>query len=199
MGVNGISGSTPNTTATSNYKNTSPKTAEKAETAKQDDAAVVYESSSKSKTTDKTTYKQDTATISKMKADSEARTAQLRSLVEKLITKQGDKFNEADMWTALREGKVKADPATVAQAQKDIAEDGYYGVEQTSERMLSFAMALTGGDPDKADERMEAFKKGFEAATKAWGDKLPDISQKTYDATIKKFEEWKNGGAVTAE
>lgn len=198
MGVNGISGSTPNTTATS-YTSTSPKTAEKTESAKQEDAGVVYESSSKSKTTDKTTYKQDTATISKMKADSEARTAQLKSLVEKLISKQGEKFNEADMWTALREGKVKADPATIAQAQKDIAEDGYYGVEQTSDRMLSFAKALTGGDPAKADEMMEAFKKGFEAATKAWGDKLPDISQKTYDATIKKFEEWKNGGAVAAE
>ena len=38
-----------------------------------------------------------------------------------------------------------------------------------------------------------AFKKGFERATGAWGSKLPDICQKTYDATVEKFNAWKNG------
>ena len=40
---------------------------------------------------------------------------------------------------------------------------------------------------------LEAFKKGFEQATKAWGDELPEISQKTYDAVVEKFNNWKNG------
>ena len=35
-----------------------------------------------------------------------------------------------------------------------------------------------------------AFEKGFKAATKAWGKDLPDISQKTYDAVMKKFDDW---------
>ena len=39
------------------------------------------------------------------------------------------------------------DEKTRLQAQKDIAEDGYWGVEQTSERLVSFAKALSGGDP----------------------------------------------------
>ena len=80
-----------------------------------------------------------------------------------------------------------------AQAQADIAEDGYWGVEQTSDRILDFAKALSGDDPDKADAMLEAFKKGFEQATKAWGEKLPDISQRTYDAVVEKFNKWKNG------
>ena len=36
----------------------------------------------------------------------------------------------------------------------------------------------------------EAFKKGFEQAKKTWGGELPEISQKTYEATMKKFDEW---------
>ena len=49
---------------------------------------------------------------------------------------------------------------------------------------------MTGGDPDKIEEMREAFEKGFKQATEAWGDKLPDISQRTYDATMKKFDDW---------
>ena len=40
---------------------------------------------------------------------------------------------------------------------------------------------------------LEAFKKGFKAATKSWGKELPDISQRTYDAVLKKMDAWKNG------
>ena len=43
-----------------------------------------------------------------------------------------------------------------------------------------------------------AFKKGFEQATKSWGKTLPDISQRTYDAVMKKFDAWKNGTDVSA-
>ena len=45
----------------------------------------------------------------------------------------------------------------------------------------------------KMEKMVDAFKKGFDQATKAWGRSLPDISQKTYDAVMKKFEDYKNG------
>ena len=38
----------------------------------------------------------------------------------------------------------------------------------------------------------EAFEKGFKQATDTWGDELPEISQKTYAATMQKFDEWAN-------
>lgn len=66
-------------------------------------------------------------------------------------------------------------------------------VEQTSDRIVEFAKALSGGDSEKADEMIAAFKKGFDQATKAWGKSLPDISGRTYDAVMKKFDAWKNG------
>jgi hypothetical protein len=153
--------------------------------------SAVYEKSSSDNQTKKT-YKQDTATIVKLKADADRRYASLRSLVEKMFNKQGKTFDEANMFQLLREGKVPVDAETAAQAQKDIAEDGYWGVNQTSDRLVSFAKALAGSDPEKADEMIDAVKKGFEEATKTWGDDLPDICKQTLDATLKKLDEWKN-------
>lgn len=158
------------------------------------DLAAVYEKSSDSDgTVTKTTS--NAAIVAKLKADAEERTAQLKSIVEKLISKQGQTIGTADddMWKFLAKGDFEVDAETKAQAQADIADDGYWGVEQTSDRILDFAKALAGDDADKADELLEAFKKGFEEATKSWGDDLPDISQRTYDAVVKKFEAWKNG------
>ena len=36
----------------------------------------------------------------------------------------------------------------------------------------------------------DAFEKGFKEATKTWGKKLPDISQNTRDAVLKKFDDY---------
>ncbi len=169
-----------------------------AEETKKNNTGVVYEKSS-DKTANTVTKKTDTALVEKLKADAEQRTAQLRSLVEKMMTKQGEAIGTADdMWRFLAKGDFTVDAATKAQAEKDIAEDGYWGVEQTSDRILDFAKALSGNDPEKADLLLDAFKKGFEEATKTWGDKLPDISQRTYDAVVEKFDKWKNGTENTA-
>lgn len=138
------------------------------------------------------TGKPDTATIERMKAQAEQKTAQLRSLVEKMMTKQGQKFDEAtDIFQLLREGKLEVDPKVAAQAKADIAEDGYWGVEQTSERLVSFAKALAGNDPSKAEKLLGAIEEGFQQATKAWGDELPEICKKTLEVTREKMKAWK--------
>lgn len=161
----------------------------------EEEASAVYEKSSDTETKKKV-YTKDTATINQLKEEAEKRTSQLRDLVEKMLLKQGQSFDESNMYALLREGKVEVDPETAAQATEDISEDGYWGVEQTSDRLVSFAKALSGGDPAKADEMMEAIQKGFEEATKTWGDELPEICQNTLDATMKKIEEWKNSTAT---
>lgn len=184
------------TTRAEEVKTASENTA--AEETKKNNTGVVYEKSS-DKTANTVTKKTDTALVEKLKADAEQRTAQLRSLVEKMMTKQGEAIGTADdMWRFLAKGDFTVDAATKALAEKDIAEDGYWGVEQTSDRILDFAKALSGNDPEKADLLLDAFKKGFEEATKTWGDKLPDISQRTYDAVVEKFDKWKNGTENTA-
>ena len=201
MSVNGI---TNVSTTYGNYetktKNTNEKTENKTVESKAD-SGVVYEPS-KQDTTDSTKkiYKQDTALVNKLKADVEARTAQFRSLVEKLMLGQGNAIGTADdIWSFLRTGNFTVDAATKAQAQADIAEDGYWGVEKTSDRIVDFAKALTGGDPAKIEEMKEAFKKGFKLAEEKWGGELPEISQKTYDAVLEKFDAWSAESAKANE
>ena len=43
------------------------------------------------------------------------------------------------------------DEAAKKKAQEEISEDGYWGVKQTSDRILDFAKALSGNDSSKAD------------------------------------------------
>ncbi len=187
MNVNGITGGRSTYVSTEKVELGKNSTAEEPN---QEIAAATYEKTEGSKTN----KQQDRATIERLKAEAEQRTASLRSLVEKMLFKQGEQVTKAtDIWALLREGKVNADPATAEKASSEIAEDGYWGVEQTSERLVSFAKALAGNDSSKAGAMIDAVKKGFEEATKAWGGKLPEICHKTLETTIEKLNKWKDG------
>lgn len=164
-----------------------------------EETGVVYEPSTESwSTSAKKTYTPNTDLINKLKADAEERTSQLRSLVEKMMTKQATAYGQAsDIWSFLRSGNYTVDPATKAQAQEDISENGYWGVKQTSQRILDFANALTGGDPSKLQSMRDAFEKGYKQAEKTWGGALPDISQRTYKAVMDGFDQLAQEAGVT--
>ncbi|MCL2575914.1 MAG: hypothetical protein FWE33_05720 [Defluviitaleaceae bacterium] len=87
------------------------------------------------------------------------------------------------------ETMIQIDDATRAQAQADIAEDGYFGVAQTSERILSFARAFAGDDEGRIEIMRNAFLAGFAAAENVWGGQLPEISRQTFDAVMRGFDE----------
>ena len=210
MSVNGITGSVATVASSSQVYNYEPNVKTKTDSSgdevastslvnKNEPAAsngVIYERSTdvqaaKAAAENTKTYKQDTGLVAQLKADAEARSQQLMDIVNKLISKQGQTFDIAN-------GKnlksvfenLEVDPATQAQAKADIAEDGYWGVKQTSERIFDFAKALTGGDPDKMEDMRKAFEKGFKQATSAWGDDLPSISQETYGAVQSLFDNY---------
>lgn len=203
MSVNGVTST--QAAAAYSYNSTSAAkektSAEEATTKTTEDTGVIYEHSTDTNTSStKKTYKPDTALINKLKADADARTSQLRSLVEQMMGKQATTYGNAnDIWSFLRSGNYTVDPATKAQAQADIAEDGYWGVTQTSDRIIQFATALTGGDPDKIEAMRDAFKKGYAQAEKTWGGSLPEISQKTYDAVMEKFDKLAADAGLTTE
>lgn len=168
-----------------------------------DTSAVVYEKNSTTKAAHNNTKnknyvtlsKQNQAIVAQLKADANQRSQQLRSLVESMISKQNHTFNmsqltDSKMYEMLRTGQLAVSPEIRAQAQKDIADDGYWGVEQTSERLFSFAKAISGGDTSKAETLIKAMEKGFRQATKSWGDTLPSICQKTLDTATEKIRNW---------
>lgn len=149
--------------------------------------AAVYEASYK--TTAK--KKGNAAIVAKMKQDLADRTSKMQNLVADMFAKQGQTFaSSSDMIKALANGNLQVDEATAAQAKEDISEDGYWGVKQTSERIFDFAKALSGGDEDKMSDMLDAFKKGYEQATGAWGKELPSLCQDTYDAVEAKFKDY---------
>ena len=177
------------------------KEAQGTEKADDKDVAAVYEKSSEKAVTGSTknteNLEKNRALVEQMKQDLATRQQQLTDIVSKMMEKQGKAIGLSDdMWKFLASGDYEVDPATKKQAEEDISEDGYWGVEKTSDRIVDFAKVLAGDDPDKADKMIEAFKKGYEQATGAWGKDLPDISQKTYDAVIQKMEDWKKTSAA---
>ena len=151
-------------------------------TAKKEDTAAVY---------DKTKLSEDDrkSIVAQLKADQEKRQSQLTDLVHNMLSTQTNTFGQANnIWQFLSKGEYTVDAATQKKAQEAISEDGYWGVKQTSDRIVSFATALAGNDPDQLEKMRDAFLKGYKQAEKTWGGKLPDISKKTYDAVLEKLD-----------
>jgi len=133
------------------------------------------------------------AVAEQLRNAAEQRQKQLVDIVKKTISGQVGAFGKANddsIWRTLASGNFTVDAATKAQAQKDIGEDGYWGVKQTSQRLFDFASALAGDDVDKMKEMQKAMEKGFKLATGAWGKKLPSICSETMDAANKLFEDY---------
>jgi hypothetical protein len=147
-----------------------------------DDTAVVYDKSKLSEDDRKTIVEQ-------LKADQEKRQSQLTDLVNSMLSKQANTYGAANnIWQFLAKGNFTVDAETQKKAQEDISEDGYWGVKQTSDRIVQFATALAGDDSSALEKMRDAFIKGYKQAEKTWGGELPEISKNTYDAVLEKLD-----------
>lgn len=113
----------------------------------------------------------------------------LRGLVLNMLKEQG-----IDIKIANGDSTIDLSKISQADAQKLIAEDGYFGVDQTSDRIVNFAIAAAGSDPSRLDAIKEGVDQGFKEALKAFGGSLPDISYDTYDAIMNKLDAWAQTG-----
>lgn len=79
------------------------------------------------------------------------------------------------------------------EAKELVADDGFFGIEKTSQRVSSFVIDLAGNNIEALKEARKGVVQGFEEAEKMWGGTLPDISYKTQEKTLdiidKKIEE----------
>ena len=201
MSVNGLTEVT-NNIATTYASTVNPSSVEEkkkdTEVKVKEEAAAVYEKSDESSKSSSTTSSKETdraKIIKQLKADDAVRQQQLLDIVNKMMGKQAKAYgiansdkDEESIWSFLAKGDFTVDAATKAQAEADIAKDGYWGVNQTTERILDFAKALAGDDPDKLESMREAFEKGYKQAEKTWGGELPDISKQTFDAVMKGYD-----------
>ncbi len=170
---------TLNTVSTVKTQNKTEKTDTK-ETEKKDRLEIKNTTKSTANTTYKTYKKMDVSDIAALKREVDKATENLRSLVEKLILRQSKKTKS----------KTDADAQTIEEAKQAVSEDGEYGVKAVSDRIVNFAIAISGGDKTKLGELKAAIDKGFEEAKKAFGGELPDICGQTHDEIMKKLDDW---------
>ena len=139
------------------------------------------------------------AIVAQMQADLDARVSQMQNLIAEMMGQQGKAAVLGDgIWSLFANGEyTTVDEAAVAQAKEDIAEGGYWSVDKTSERILDFAVALAGDDPDNLSKMLEAFKTGYSKAEELWGGELPEISKQTYDSVLDKFDKLINKDTET--
>ena len=204
MSMNSVSGTQASAGVYYGYQSAATK-AEADNSAEKTEQGVVYEKKTEDATSQKATYsinkmsKEDRdALVKQLKADQQSRQESLMNLVNQMFTKQAGTYSFAknqtedsdSIWKFLAGGEYTVDAATKKQAQEDIAEDGYWGIKQTSQRLFDFASALAGDDVDKMKEMQKAMEKGFGEATKLWGKDLPQISQDTLEAANKLFDEY---------
>lgn len=103
-----------------------------------------------------------------------------------LVSKEVD-FSEAykDFQNFLSD--IGYDGKPIAKLSQDeasalVSEDGIFGIKQTSERIANFVINGANGDEDMLRAGREGMLQGFKMAEEMWGDKLPEISQKTIEA-----------------
>lgn len=111
----------------------------------------------------------------------------LRNLVIKTLQEQGLELQFAD-----GNNEINFETMTTEEAQALVADDGYFGVDKTSQRIVDFAISGFGNDPSRLQEMKDAIDKGFMDAQSAFGGALPEISQQTYDAIMEKLDAFAN-------
>ena len=85
------------------------------------------------------------------------------------------------------EGKPIAELSQDEAAQL-VADDGFFGIEQTSDRIANFVIATSGGDEHLMRVGREGMLLGFKQAEEMWGGELPELSQKTMQVAIEKVD-----------
>jgi len=149
--------------------------------------AAVYEPSVKTGAESKVSA----ADIKRMIDETNRQTESLRELILKMFNRQAEKNGIAQGSEPFLDPfeMIEIDDLTRAKAQEDIAEGGYYSVENTGDRIFNFALAVAGNDPAKLEKMRKATEDGFKQAEQQWGDKLPAISYETIEYVRNKFDE----------
>lgn len=98
--------------------------------------------------------------------------------------KQADTFRLADIgYTGKPIGELSQDEAKAL-----VADDGFFGIAQTSARIADFVINGAGDDLSKLQAGRSGMLQGFGEAEKLWGGKLPEISYTTMQKALEKVD-----------
>jgi hypothetical protein len=74
------------------------------------------------------------------------------------------------------------------EASELIGENGFFGINNTADRIANFIVNAAGGDYAKLQAGREGMLRGFNEARKIWGGELPEISEKTITRATEAIE-----------
>ena len=110
--------------------------------------------------------------------------AQMASESQTTFSTQADTFRLADIgYTGKPIGQLSQDEASAL-----VAEDGFFGISQTSARIADFVINGAGDDLSKLQAGRSGMLQGFSEAEKLWGGKLPEISYTTMQKALEKVD-----------
>lgn len=112
-------------------------------------------------------------------------------LAKKMLNEQVSIANDKDFEQLAKKLGIGTTPEAAAEA---ISENGQWGVDAVSTRLMDMVITLSGGDVEKAGILREAIQKGF--AEVGALDSLPQVCQDTYHETMKRLDYWEEHGSM---
>lgn len=104
--------------------------------------------------------------------------AAIKEYVRRLFEEQGLELS-GDYW----------DEMSVEDAQAAIAAGGEWGPEAVAGRIIDFVAGISEGNPELKERLKEAVRQGFEEARQALGGWLPEVSERTFELVMERFDE----------
>jgi len=115
------------------------------------------------------------------------------SIVKKTFLEQNDVVGRANrgniLWLGVDGGLMSSNSGKVS-AKKDIEENGYYGVKNTSDRLFDFAKVLSKGDILKMKDMKDALNDSFDKAKEETGHDMAALSYDTLKRCNQIFENY---------
>jgi len=76
------------------------------------------------------------------------------------------------------------------EAKELVADDGFFGVDKTSQRLSDFVIQGAGDNEEMLRAGRSGLLEGMKQAEQMWGGDLPEISQKTMEKAIENIDKY---------
>lgn len=188
MDINNIRSATSSDTLSVQKLDTAVATKYKSSDSEQSSEGRYDSFKQSSKSTDETGIYSKESIAEQLKAGEELRQKAFTNFIQGMVTDQMDSSNFSFMGLDLF---VTEDDS--AKALASISDGGEYSVDSVATRIMDMAEALSGGDESKLSILRKAVQDGFGQAASKLGlkdDEMPDITHKTYDEVMNRFDKW---------
>ncbi|MCL2391358.1 MAG: hypothetical protein FWC66_01955 [Oscillospiraceae bacterium] len=142
---------------------------------------------------------QDIQTIENLWRETNHHADAIRKLVRNMLD-QTDSTGQT-FWAARAQGNLQLSETDRVQAQQMISDEGFFGVTQTTDRIMSFAKALVGegANQNQIESMRAAVQAGFDQVAQMFGgfENLPEVTRNTHAAIMQAFDDWSAGNQTT--